>query len=357
MSNSTLTTGTDTTAAWTQHVDDAPVAIVARRGLIAVAGAGGTAWILDARDGNPVATVTLPGGLLAADFSADGAHLALAGPAGHALWRREDGRTLTFRTGTWSNAVRWSSGHSAATAADAPRLAIASGRRASVVDVDGATLWQTDPCPSTVTDLRWLRSGRRLAVASYGGVYCYERHAGAPVSEYRYLGSHLHLAVDPAEKWLCSGNQDASIHIWRVRDAADLTMSGYPDKISRLAFEDTGRYLASDGAPDITVWDFSGKGPEGTRPRMLRAHESVTALAWRPGGEAILASSGVEGLLAVWRAASGRSGGRHRPAFEHEHAQPIAALAWSGPDLLVSAERGGAIHARFYPGQNRRPQK
>jgi WD40 repeat protein len=350
MSNSTLTASASSAVAWTQHVDDAPVAITTRADLIAVAGAGGTAWILDARDGSPIATVTLPGGLLAADFSPDGAHLALAGPAGHALWRREDGRILIFETGTWSNAVRWSSTReAAATAGHPPRLAIASGRRASVVDADGTLQWQTDPCPSTVTDLSWLRAGRRLAVAAYGGVYCHERHTGAPVAEYRYLGSHLRIVADPAEKWLCSGNQDASIHIWRIRDGADLAMSGYPDKIARLAFEDTGRYLASDGAPDITVWDFAGKGPEGTRPRMLRAHETVTALAWRPGNEAILASGGAEGLLAVWRAASGRPGARHRPVLEYEHDQPITAAAWSGPDLLVSTDRTGTIHARTYP--------
>jgi WD40 repeat protein len=346
MSDSTLTAAADTLA-WTQHVDDAPVALAAADGLIAVAGAGGTAWILNARDGDPVGTVTLPGGLLAAEFSPDGAHLALTGPAGHALWRREDGRILVFETGTWSNAARWSPGQ----AAHPPRLAIATGRRALVIDPDGTTLWQTDPCPSTATDLRWLRAGKRLAVAAYGGVYCHERHTGAPVAEYRYLGSHLRLAVDPAEKWLCSGNQDASIHIWRIRDAADLTMSGYPDKITRLAFDTTGRYLASDGAPDITLWDFSGKGPEGTRPKTLRAHETITTLAWRPGPDPILASSGHEGLLALWNTTSGRAGTRHRPTLEYEHSEPVTALAWSGPDLLISAEHNGTIHARTYPAR------
>ena len=352
MSNNTLTNSaaaTDRTAAWTQQVDDAPVALAAAGDLIAVAGAAGTAWILDARDGNPLGTVTLPGGLLAADFSPDGAHLALTGPTGHALWRRQDGRTLVFETGAWSNAARWNGNRVTGAAAPEPRLAVAAGRRALVMDAEGAPLWQTDPCPSTVTDLRWLRSGRRLAVAAYGGVYCHERHTGTPVTEYRYLGSHLHMAVDPAEKWLCSGNQDASIHIWRVRDGADLTMSGYPDKIARLAFEDTGRYLASDGAPDITLWDFSGKGPEGTRPKMLRAHETVTALAWRPGPDAILASSGAEGLIAVWKAGSGRPGARKRPALEYEHDEPVTALAWSGRNLLVSTDRAGAVRARPYP--------
>ncbi|MEV5149126.1 hypothetical protein AB0L14_33215 [Streptomyces sp. NPDC052727] len=42
-------------------------------------------------------------------------------------------------------------------------------------------------------------------------------------------------------------------------------MSGYPEKVSRHAFADPGFRPAADGAPDVTVWDFSGKGPGGHR--------------------------------------------------------------------------------------------
>lgn len=53
----------------------------------------------------------------------------------------------------------------------------------------------------------------------------------------------------------------------------------------------------------MTVWDFSGKGPEGTAPRSLRCHETVTALAWRPGAAGHLASGGADGTVALWHAA------------------------------------------------------
>ncbi|MER5220046.1 hypothetical protein [Streptomyces flaveus] len=83
------------------------------------------------------------------------------------------------------------------------------------------------------------------------------RHTVQPVATYSYIGSHLALAVAPTEKWICSGNQDASIHcakLPRTRDGSELTMSGYPEKVSRLAFDDTGFWLAADGAPDLTVF-------------------------------------------------------------------------------------------------------
>ena len=126
-----------------------------------------------------------------------------------------------------------------------------------------------------------------------------------PVATYPYVGSHLALAVAPSGRWICSGNQDASIHIWRARDGGELTMSGYPEKYSRLDFDDSGFWLAADGAPDVEVWDFSGKGPEGTAPRSLRCHETVTALAW-PGAGGHLASGGADGTVAVWYATAGR---------------------------------------------------
>ncbi|MEY9938901.1 WD40 repeat domain-containing protein [Streptacidiphilus sp. MAP5-3] len=330
----------DVDTAWETVVDDAPVAVHAAAGLVAVAGADGTCWVLTGSTGELVGTVTLPGGILAAQLSPDAEHLALAGPFGHALWKRATDTTVIAKTGAWSGAVRW---------AGPDKVAIASGRRAVVLAPDGRELWAIEPAPSTVTDLVWYREGRRLATAAYNGVRCYERHSARPVVEYPYLGSHLALAVAPTGRWICSGNQDASIHIWRTRDGGDLTMSGYPDKIARIAFDDTGYWFASDGAPDITVWDFSGSGPEGTRPRTLRAHETVTALAWRPGGAGILASAGAEGTLALWRATSGSAGARLHPAHARELDQAVTALTWAGSDLLVTADWQGRVQASRLP--------
>lgn len=319
---------------WQATVDDAPVALAAAGDLVAVGGAEGTVWILDLATGSPRGTVALPGGLLDLAFSPDGAHLAFTGPSGYGIWRAADGQAVLRKGLRWSARTSW---------AAPDRLAVADGRTVVVIDPDGLELWRTDPAPSTVTDLTWIRDGRRLAVTSYGGVRCYERHRSDPIASYAYLGSHLAIAAAPSGRWICTGNQDASIHIWRTRDARELTMSGYPSKITKLAFDDGSRWLAADGAPEVTVWDFAGKGPEGRAPRMLRVHEAVTALAWRPGNAAVLATGGTEGILALWHPESCTPGRHHSPGAQWEYDEEITAVAWSGPALLLATTRDGTV--------------
>jgi WD40 repeat protein len=236
----------------------------------------------------------------------------------------------------WSARARWGG---------RDRVAVADGRAAVVLDAAGHELWRTGDAPSTVTDLAWLRDGRRLALSAYNGVRCHERHQPGPVATYSYVGSHLAVAVPPDGRWICTGNQDASIHIWRARDGAELTMSGYPGKVSRLAFDDSGRWLAADGAPEVTVWDFAGKGPEGRAPRMLRGPETVTVLAWRPGTGSTLATAGADGTVALWAAQAGRPGRPRTTTAGWDLEEEVTALAWNGPDTLLAATRGGTVHS------------
>ncbi|MFF4762956.1 WD40 repeat domain-containing protein [Streptomyces sp. NPDC001292] len=350
-----MSTTAESPLAWDISVHDAPVALSARGDLVAVAGAAGTVKVLDAAMGAEIGSFDLSGGALGVALSPDAGHVVATGPMGYALWRRSDGRTTVRESGAWSAAAAWADGMGVPPderSRGGGRVAVAAGRRVLVLDAEGDELWRTEPAASTVTDLAWMRRGRRLAVAAYGAVRCHERHTEKPVATYPYVGSHLALAIAPTGKWICSGNQDASIHIWRARDGGGLTMSGYPEKVSRLAFDDTGFWLAADGAPDVTVWDFSGKGPEGTAPRSLRCHETVTALAWRPGAAGHLASGGADGTVALWYATAGRPQACLRPVRELDGTgAAVAALAWAGPHLLVVARRDGRIRTYGVPSR------
>jgi WD40 repeat protein len=331
-----VTAATRAAVTWRVAVDDTPVVIAAAGGLLAVGGAAGTAWVLDAVDGRPTGTITLPGGILDLAFSPGGGHLALAGPRGYGLWHARDGRVTVLASGRRSARARWSG---------PDRVAVADGHSAVALDAAGRQLWRTDEAAGPVTDLAWLHGGRRLAVAARGEVRCHERHKPGPVASYGCPGPHLAIAVPAHGRWICAGSQDAGLRTWRASDATELSTSGYPGPVNLLAFSDTGRWLASDGAPEVIVWDFAGNGPRGQAPRLLCAHDAVTALAWRPGNGAVLATGGAEGTIALWDASAGRPGRRRITTAGWGLEDDIAALAWNGPDMLLAATRGGTVRA------------
>ena len=324
---------------WQGLLDDAPVALAAARDLVAVAGAGGLCHVYDAERGESVATFAVDGGLLDVTFSPSGSHLALVGPAGHAVWHARDGRLEVTETGEWSARARWFGDD---------RLAVATGRRVTVRSAGGVQLWTTGPAPSTVTDLQWFRQGREIAVAAYNGVYRYGRHQSAPVGHLSYAGSHLCVAASTNARWICTGNQDRSVHIWRTRDGDELEMAGFPDKVTRIAFDDGDRWFATNGAREATVWDFAGKGPSGRSPRLLPGHQSVTAFAWRPGGSGVLATTGTEGDLAVWRVESGSPGRPTKPLHTVSLDGPGAALRWVDAHHLAAADRTGSVRVMAF---------
>lgn len=319
---------------WSVTVDDTPVSLSVAGEVAAIGGADGGVWFVDLGTGAVLDRAGTEAGLLTVALSPTATHAVTTSMQGYALWRRSDDEPIASEMRGWSARAVWASPE---------KVAVACGRRAIVLDAQGKQQWATAPAASTVTDLAWIRKGRRLAVAAYGEIRAHERHQERPVMVYPYIGSHLALAISPSEQWICSGNQDASIHIWRARDASELTMSGYSDKVTRLAFDDTGRWLASDGAPDINVWDFSGKGPAGMAPRSLQAHERITALAWQPGPHAHLASGGDDGTVALWNAASGRPRMTIEPTRTLRMSDRVVAVAWAGPDLLITADCTGRI--------------
>jgi WD40 repeat protein len=83
------------------------------------------------------------------------------------------------------------------------------------------------------------------------------------------------------------------------------------------------------------VWDFSRKGPAGSKPISLDHHKKfLTQLVYQNAGE-ILASGCADGLLALWHP------GAKRPLITSLRLRaPIAQLAWSPDDRVLAV--GGA---------------
>ncbi len=336
--NTATTSPLASSATWSAHLDDQPVAIAVSGSLIAALGGDGQLLILSA-SGAVLDRVTVPVAGLVAAWSPDGRLLAVGGPAGAAIWTATNGLVPLPGHG-WCAALAWSEdGH----------LAAADGRSANVFDTTGATVpvlsWQTPPAASTVTGLTWLRDGRELAVAAYGGVTCFTKTRPKPARRFDYIGSLLDIAASSDGRWLVSGNQDASVHIWRTRDGDELEMSGFPGKVSAVEFHSAGRWLYADGGDQPTIWDFAGAGPRGRQPAMLQLGGLIgsTRYAWHPH-EPLIAAADSVGEVHLWEAPSLTAGELNTPQVTVVAAgEPVTALAWFNADALIVATASGEV--------------
>lgn len=216
---------------------------------------------------------------------------------------------------------------------DGRYLAGAAGRGVRLWRPDGELVWEATGHGSTVADLAWRPgSSKELVAAAYGGLTFYGPGGPDPVRNFEWKGSTLKIAWSPDGRHIATGDQDATVHFWIRATGEDLQMWGYPTKVLQLSWNKSGRYLATGGSPAVTVWDCSGKGPAGTKPLSLEAHEDfVDALAFQRVGP-LLASGGRDGTVAVWRV--GRQGNL---ASLENLGSPVVGLAWSANDRRLAA--------------------
>lgn len=214
----------------------------------------------------------------------------------------QDGRVLVDeRTAVgeerWIERVAWRP--------DGDRLAVAAGRRVLILDSVGERVAVSAELAATVTCLSWHPRGTEVAAGAYGGVrLLWGRDAGVAKS-LAWKGSVLEMAISPDGRRLAHGNQDASVHFWNLSRGSELEMWGYETKVRQLAWRHDGRLLATGGGDSVTVWDFAGRGPEGSRPQELEGHgETVSWLGFRPNSR-LLASTGLDGLAVLWRPGAG----------------------------------------------------
>jgi WD40 repeat protein len=185
---------------------------------------------------------------------------------------------------------------------DATLFAFAQGRTVRVHDADGATVRVFEDIGRGASLLAWRGRMRELAAAGQTHAWLCELDGGR-VTQIDLEGGPVTLAYSPEGRILIAGLQDGVVSFRYVATGKKSRMSGYDGKVTHTTWSANSRYLATaaSGASTVVLWDFSGKGPEGSAPLQLGTHtDRIEALAYQPGGK-LLATAGRDARLALWQ--------------------------------------------------------
>lgn len=276
------------------------------------------------------------GAILAAVAHPSGEGVISGGDDGRLAWSRRDGtQTLAEIPGAWIDAL--------AASPTSGLIAFAAGREVQVRDVADARFERKFSHEKSVAGLAFDAKGRRLAAATYSGVALWwARIADQKPSTMRWAGSHIAAAFSPDGRFVVSSMQENALHGWRLADARDMRMGGYPAKVKSFAFVDGGAWLATAGANGVVLWPFAGAdGPMGKQAAEIGVDES--ALVTRVAGDGSLLAAGLDdGRVWACDLAS-----QVLSPLKAEKGPPITALAMQGARIAWGDEMGGAGIGEF----------
>jgi WD40 repeat protein len=222
------------------------------------------------------------GAALSAAVHPGGEGIVTGGDDGRLVWSRPSGDAVEIA----KVAGRWI--ESTATSSESGLIAFSAGREVQVRDIKDPAFQRTFAHEKSVAHIAFDAKGRRLAAATYGGARLwYARIADQKPAALNWAGSHTVVAWSPDGKFLISAMQENQLHGWRIADAKDMRMGGYPAKVRSLAFLAKGNLMATAGANGVVVWPFAGStGPMGKSAAEVGFDESAlsTRVAAMPGG-------------------------------------------------------------------------
>lgn len=194
---------------------------------------------------------------------------------------------------------------------------------------------------STLCHFVWNPAkSQELAGIGDGGAVMWRVGETEPFTRFDWGGASLLGSWSPDGRWLVTGDQTPSVHLFDFQRNSPLHIRGYGAKVKNFAWQDTGESLATGGGDRVAIWQCTGeKGPDGTAPIELEGHpDIVTALDFCPGS-AVLASGCRGGLVLLWMPQQS-----NKPALVAQRLEEITSLRWS-PDQrsLAAGDAGGGI--------------
>jgi WD40 repeat protein len=224
-------------------------------------------------------------------------------------------------------------------------IAASVGKMALVVDKTGE-LREFGPHQSTVAGLDFSKDGSRVAAAHYDGITVWSigpnNAVGTlPPRRFAWRGSHVALKWSTDGKFIATGTQENDIHVWRIAQATDMRMQGYPAKVKSLSWSADARWLYTSSQPVFTAWSFAGKGPEGKPPLQFGEEGAglITVVAAHPTADYV-AGGYDTGELQL-----GDIKGRRSVVLRMADGSAITCLTWSpdGTRLAAGNEKGDML--------------
>ena len=323
--------------AWQTSLDESAVSVdwSASGPWLAAASASGTVCLFDAASGTCVQQLSAHRfGATRVAWHPQDARFATAGQDGFVrVWdARLDGLVNELDCGAlWVEHIAWSD--------NGRLLATAAGRTLKVWTKEGELVREYPLHSHTIAAIAWQAESENLVSACYGQLQFWTPDISGAVRTFSWKGSMLSLAWSPDGRYLCHGNQDATVHFWIVKTGKDLQMWGYPTKVRELAWDHRSRYLATGGGSSITVWDCSGKGPANTKPTVLKFHQApVSCFAYQNHGGAFVSGCD-QGQLVLWKPRK-----RTEPVAVAVLPAAISGVAWSPDDgMIATAAEDGSV--------------
>lgn len=269
-----------------------------------------------------------------ADWSPDGPILCTAGYDGHVRlhdFSRGAVVSTSIAVGrSWIEHVRWN--------ADGTNFAAAAGKDLRIYSATGEPVQHWDAHQGSVCDFSWNPvESAEIAAVGNGGATMWRMGDSAPFARFDWGGASLISVWSPDGRWLVTGDQTPSVHLFDFTRDHPLHIQGYDAKVKALAFDPSGHNLASGGGSLITIWDCTpATGPEGTVPRQIEAHRGeVLCLGYHPVGDHALASGGSDGILIV------HDGEADAPRIVHPMESSVTTLAWHPTESKIAAGTAG----------------
>jgi WD40 repeat protein len=272
-------------------------------------------------------------GTLALAWQPRGTIFATAGQDGAvALWDGEAGKSVR----------RWKPAPTATQALcfspDGATLASAAGKSVTLWSARGDMIHAFPPATTSAVALAFDRPGTDLGVALNGEIAVHRMGKDRyETRRYKWPAACLTVNFSANGRFLASGMADGTLHFWSRSSAKDSQMRGYDGKVELVGWSDNSRYLASCTGNDLVLWDFTGRGPEGTKPIVLSGHtDRIDAFAWQTGGDHFV-SGGRDWRLTLWR-----PGKATQPLDVQMLDSEVSATRWSpdGKRLAVGEKKG-----------------